>query len=55
MEICTFYHSYFHSSLQDQHPSYPENHRKKVSHLVLQEIGYKKASGSQMINRFDPS
>ena len=51
---CTFCHSYSHSSLQDQHPIYPENHRKKVSPPVLQETGYKKASGSQMINWFDP-
>jgi hypothetical protein len=41
--------------LQDQHPIYPENHRKKGFHLVLQESGYKKASGSQMINWSDPS
>ena len=25
----TFCHSYFHSSLQDHHPKYQENHRKK--------------------------
>ncbi len=31
---CTFCHSYFHSSLHDQHPKYRENHRKKVSHHV---------------------
>ena len=46
---------YFHSSCQDYSPKYPENHRKKVSHLVLQEIGYKKASASQMINCLIPA
>ena len=44
LEICTFCHSYFHSSSQDQHPSCPENHRKKESLLFLQETGYKKAN-----------
>ena len=43
-------HFYFYSSFQDWHPKHPENHRKKVSHLVLQETGYKKANGSQMID-----
>ena len=51
-EICTFYPSYFHSSWQDHHPKYQEIHMQKVSHHVLQEIDYKKANGSQIINWF---
>ena len=43
---CTFCLSYFHSSLQDHHPKYQENHMKKESHLVLQEIDYKKANAT---------
>jgi hypothetical protein len=46
---------YFHSFCQDCSSTCPENHRKKVSHLFLQETGYKKASGSQMISWFNPS
>ena len=52
---CTFCHSYFHSSWQDHHPICQENHMQKVSPLFLQETGYKKASGSQMINWFIPA
>ena len=44
------YLSYFHSSLQDQHPIYPENHMKKGL-LFLQETGYKNANGSQLLNK----
>jgi hypothetical protein len=51
-EICTFYHSYSHSFLQDHHPKYQENHRKKVSQLVLQEIDYKKANDGSPIMDF---
>ena len=32
-----FCHSYFHSSLQNHHPKYQENHMQKVSHHVLQQ------------------
>ncbi len=46
IRYCTFCLSYFHSSLQDQHPKYQENHRKKVSLHVLQEIDYKKANAT---------
>ena len=42
----TFCLSYFHSSLQDHHPKYQENHMQRESHLVLQEIDYKKANAT---------
>ena len=50
--VCLFY---FHSFCQDCHPTYPENHMKKGFLLFLQEIGYKKANGPQLLNKLNPN
>ena len=50
--VCLFY---FHSFCQDCHPICPENHMQKEFLLFLQEIDYKKANGSQMIELTNPS
>jgi len=40
--------------LQDDHPKYLENHKRKVSYHALQEAGYKKANdGLQMSDWFN--
>ncbi len=48
MVVCL---SYFHSFYQDGHPTYPENHMQEGFLLFLQETGYKKANGSQLLNK----
>ena len=56
LETDTFCHSYFHSSWQGYHPICQGNHMQKVTHLSLQDTGYKKANnGSQLIDWFIPS
>ncbi len=42
---------YFHLFCQDRISPCSENQMQKVSLLFLQEIGYKKANGSQMMNK----
>ena len=46
---------YFHSSLQALNPMHQENHMQRVFHHVLQDIGYKKASMSQIMHSSSPS
>ena len=52
---CIFLPSLFSFILRDRHPKYQENHMKKVSHLVLQGIDYKKANESQIMDYSIPN